>query len=72
MASTPTDPEVVPGSAILIIDPQVDFHPGGALPVAGADEDANRIGSFIRNNLDGLEAVHITLDSHQVSKTSRA
>ena len=32
------DIEVRPGDALIVIDPQIDFCPGGALAVAGGDE----------------------------------
>jgi nicotinamidase-related amidase len=49
---------------LLIIDPQNDFHGGGSLAVPGADEDAERIASFIRSSFQSIERLVITLDSH--------
>lgn len=52
------------GTAILIIDPQVDFHPGGSLAVAGADADSARIAQMIEDNKDKISQITVTLDSH--------
>jgi nicotinamidase-related amidase len=52
---------------LLIIDPQVDFHPGGSLAVAGADEDSKRIADFIDNNIDNIDEIYVTLDTHHAS-----
>jgi nicotinamidase-related amidase len=50
---------------LLIIDPQNDFcEPAGSLFVPGADEDCNRLASFIKKNSQAIDAIHITLDSH--------
>lgn len=56
--------EIYEDICLLIIDPQNDFHRGGSLAVAGADEDAERIASFIRTNKELLGSIVITLDSH--------
>ncbi|TFJ88173.1 hypothetical protein NSK_000525 [Nannochloropsis salina CCMP1776] len=56
--------------ALLIIDPQVDFHEGGSLAIAGADEDAQRIKSFIETNIDQITNIYVTLDSHQQLDTT--
>lgn len=52
---------------LLIIDPQNDFCdiPGAALPVAGADADMRRLAALIRSRAAELDAITITLDSHQ-------
>ncbi|KAG5177283.1 hypothetical protein JKP88DRAFT_265053 [Tribonema minus] len=52
------------GAVLLIIDPQVDFHPGGSLAVAGADADAERIAAFLRRHEQDIDDVVVTLDSH--------
>lgn len=52
---------------LLIIDPQVDFHPGGSLAVAGADEDSQRIADFIDSNIDKIDEIYVTLDTHHAS-----
>ena len=54
-------------NALLIIDPQNDFcDPKGALSVSGAVEDMQRLGRFIINNMNELDHIAITLDSHRV------
>eukprot|EP00462_Mataza_sp_D1_P003102 CAMPEP_0175096626 /NCGR_PEP_ID=MMETSP0086_2-20121207/4835_1 /TAXON_ID=136419 /ORGANISM="Unknown Unknown, Strain D1" /LENGTH=268 /DNA_ID=CAMNT_0016370045 /DNA_START=20 /DNA_END=826 /DNA_ORIENTATION=+ len=50
--------------ALLIIDPQNDFHPGGSLAVANANEDSTKISEMIKNNLDQIGKIVVTLDSH--------
>lgn len=51
-------------STLLIIDPQVDFHFGGTCAVQGADEDAEKIAELIKDNIDKIDEVFVTLDSH--------
>ena len=60
---------------LLVIDPQNDFCdlpasrcPAGSapsLPVAGAHADMQRLAAFIRSQGDQLDAITVTLDSHQ-------
>jgi len=52
------------GIALLIIDPQNDFHEGGSLAVPGATEDSRRIAEFIEANMDKIERVVVSLDTH--------
>ena len=49
---------------LFIIDPQIDFHPGGSLGVPGAHEDSSRIADFIRRNIEQIDEIHVSLDSH--------
>ncbi len=53
---------------LVVIDPQKDFMdlPGSALPVAGANDDMNRLAEFITKYGNKLEDIHVTLDSHQI------
>ncbi|KAL3665282.1 hypothetical protein V7S43_009910 [Phytophthora oleae] len=51
--------------AILIIDQQVSFHPGGSLAIPTANEDAARIAAFVKNHTSELSQVVLTMDSHQ-------
>jgi nicotinamidase-related amidase len=58
---------------LITIDPQNDFciasGPGGekgALVVAGADKDMDRLGNFITKNRSRIDQIHCTLDSHQL------
>lgn len=53
------------GLALLVIDQQVDFHPGGSLAIPTANEDAARIAGFITKHAAKLTQVVLTLDSHQ-------
>mmetsp|Transcript_7307 Transcript_7307/g.8384 ORF Transcript_7307/g.8384 Transcript_7307/m.8384 type:complete len:295 (+) Transcript_7307:357-1241(+) len=53
------------GSALLIIDPQNDFHPGGSLAIPTANDDAKKIRDLITANIDSLEHIYVTLDTHQ-------
>ena len=52
-------------TTLLIIDPQNDFHPGGALAIPTADADAERIARFIRKHARRIDRIVVTLDSHQ-------
>ncbi|KAJ1458290.1 Isochorismatase-like protein [Pelagophyceae sp. CCMP2097] len=56
--------EVDRGVALLIIDPQQDFHAGGSLAIPGADADAARVASFLEAHRDVIDTVCVTLDSH--------
>ena len=55
-------------NALLIIDAQVDFcdPKNGALFVPGAVEDNKRLASFILSNLDEIDYMAATLDSHHL------
>ena len=66
---------------LLLIDPQNDFcdlpaawwptdpttgsHTAPSLPVAGAHADMQRVAAFIRTHAAQLDAITVTLDSHQ-------
>ena len=69
-SSSPKDDKGSPGGssnqkiALMIVDPQVDFHKGGSLAVEGADEDAERIAAFIDQHAHRIDEIYITLDSH--------
>mmetsp|Transcript_16000 Transcript_16000/g.26835 ORF Transcript_16000/g.26835 Transcript_16000/m.26835 type:complete len:142 (-) Transcript_16000:624-1049(-) len=49
---------------MLIIDPQVDFHPGGSLGIPNANNDAERTADFILDHLEDIDQIIVTLDSH--------
>ena len=71
-AATAAAPEAAPvpkaKMILLIIDPQVDFHPPhGTLAVPGAQEDSDRTAAFIREHMDDIGEIFVTLDSHHVS-----
>lgn len=49
--------------AVLIIDAQRDFvNPNGALPVAGAVEDMQRLGAFITKHQTSIDFIGMTLN----------
>jgi nicotinamidase/pyrazinamidase len=54
------------GAALVLIDPQADFHAGGTLAIAGADADAERTAAFISRHAAQLREVYVTLDTHQL------
>lgn len=57
------------GVHLLVIDPQQDFCDGscqGALAVPGADADMRRLAALIDRLGQGIDAIHVTLDSHQL------
>jgi nicotinamidase/pyrazinamidase len=60
-APTPSTPAV---TMMLIIDPQIDFHPGGSLAVAGAIEDSDRIATVIQSKGRDICDIFVTLDTH--------
>jgi nicotinamidase/pyrazinamidase len=51
---------------LLIIDPQFDFcDPKGNLYVPGAEDDMTRLAKMIKDNINMIDAINVTLDSHQ-------
>jgi nicotinamidase/pyrazinamidase len=60
--------EAQPGDALIIVDPQMDFCPGGALAVAGGDEIMAPIGALA----EGFELVVVTQDWHPKDHASFA
>lgn len=57
------DRHPVPKFTLFIIDPQWDYHKGGAMAVPGADEDSQRIADMIRKNKHFIQEIFVTLDS---------
>lgn len=58
-------------NALFIIDAQNSFcDPKGELFVSGADGDMIRLEKFMKNNLEKLEGIFLTLDDHQVCEIS--
>jgi len=57
------------GTALLLIDPQNDFHDSeqhhGSLAVPGAIEDAHRVATMVKAHLKDISQISVTLDSHQ-------
>lgn len=66
MDGVPISDPYAGGLAFFIIDPQVDFHEGGNLAVAGATEDSRKIADLIRQNKDKIERIVVSLDTHHV------
>ncbi|MEA3010981.1 MAG: nicotinamidase/pyrazinamidase [Sphingomonadales bacterium] len=60
--------EVKPGDALIVIDPQLDFCPGGALAVAGGDEIMGGIAGLASR----FELVVVTQDWHPKNHSSFA
>lgn len=58
--------------ALVIIDPQNDFHEGGSLAVPGADNDSARIAKMIEENIDKIGEIFVTLDSHHREHVAHA
>ena len=65
-------------TVLLIIDPQVDFArpahgnprdpqftPAGALYIPGAERDLDRLALMVERNLEAIDDITVTLDSHQ-------
>lgn len=55
---------------LFIHEPQVDFYGGGACcgpSSSGSTEYGAKIAEFIENNLDNIDDIIVTLDSHSVS-----
>lgn len=59
---------VLGGTALLIVDPQLDFHEGGSLAVPGATADAERIAQLVTDHTESIDEIIVTLDSHHVSE----
>jgi nicotinamidase-related amidase len=54
-------------SLLLIIDAQYDFCDAkGALYVPGAERDMERLALFIKNNIEKLDGIILSQDSHQL------
>ena len=51
-------------STLLLVDVQNDFHPGGSLAIPSADEDAQKIASFIAKNTTAITRIVETMDTH--------
>jgi len=52
-------------TTLFIIDPQNDFHPGGSLAIATANEDSSRISELINQHGDDIDDIIVSLDTHQ-------
>jgi nicotinamidase-related amidase len=59
------DPSKRGGTALLLVDCQVDFiHTNGALCVPGAVDDTRRTIEWIFANVDKIDAIYASLDTH--------
>ena len=59
-------------TSLLIIDPQVDLHPGGAFPVFGASKDSERIAAMIKKNKHLIHEIIVSLESRSVNHISHS
>lgn len=50
--------------AMIVVDVQNDFCPGGSLPVPGGDRVAERISEFLASNASDYEVIVATADWH--------
>mmetsp|Transcript_75512 Transcript_75512/g.179366 ORF Transcript_75512/g.179366 Transcript_75512/m.179366 type:complete len:666 (+) Transcript_75512:40-2037(+) len=67
MNGVPKEDSFSGGAALLIIDPQKDFHdPDGSLAVKGASGDSHNTAAFLRQHKDKIERIVVTLDTHHV------
>ena len=57
-----------PKNVLLIVDPQVDFHDEALFRSNNAKNDAKNISLFIANNLDKIDEIYVTMDTHNVSE----
>ena len=51
-------------ATLLLIDVQNDFHPNGSLAIPTAEKDAERIAALIRQNIDKIDRIIATMDTH--------
>jgi len=49
---------------LLIIDPQVDFHPGGSCAIPNAENVSIRIADLIANHGANISQIYVALDTH--------
>ena len=55
---------------LFIMEPQVDFYPGGKCGARGASNDTEKaeiLADFIHSHLDDIDEIVVSLDSHNVS-----
>jgi nicotinamidase-related amidase len=58
-------------NALLVIDAQYDFcNPNGSLFVNGADADMTRLSEWIKNHMNLIDHITVTMDSHHVNDIS--
>jgi nicotinamidase/pyrazinamidase len=61
-----------PHDALLVVDPQIDFFPGGALPVADGDEILPTVNRALRIFSEAGRPVFVTRDWHPADHCSFA
>lgn len=49
---------------VFLIDPQVDFHPGGSLGIPTANKDSRRLAKLIQAKKQYITRICVSLDSH--------
>jgi nicotinamidase/pyrazinamidase len=59
-----------PGDALLIVDVQVDFCPGGALPIEGGHEVVPVVNRWIETALEANVPIYASRDWHPVGHIS--
>lgn len=54
---------------LFIMEPQVDFYPGGKCGAKGGNDiaAAERLADFINSHMDDIDEIVVSLDSHNVS-----
>ena len=62
---TPPEASIGRRNALFIIDPQNDFHHGGSLAVANANDDIGRIITLIEKCGEQIDNIVVSMDSHQ-------
>jgi nicotinamidase/pyrazinamidase len=61
-----------PGDALIVVDVQVDFCPGGALPIEGGDAVIPVLNRWIAAAIEGSVPVYASRDWHPVGHLSFA
>jgi nicotinamidase/pyrazinamidase len=64
------DPNITPEDALLIVDVQNDFCPGGALPIEGGDQIITVINAWVKRFADHGSQVFSSRDWHPVHHLS--
>lgn len=67
---SPTKLDLAPGDALLVVDVQKDFCPGGALPVPGGDAVVPVLNKWIDFALAAKRPVYFSRDWHPVGHVS--
>jgi len=54
----------MPGVGLIILDPQIDYFPGGSCAIPAAENIAIRIAELLSQHSDKISAVYVSLDTH--------